>query len=66
MLTLKEVEHRIDAISAEQGDPEAAHGLEDTLYRDVLNAIADGHPDPAVIAALCLMTRHIDFPRWCA
>jgi hypothetical protein len=68
-MTPKEVRDRVDAIRACAADDEAAHGMEDQLWRDVLFAIAAEEIDPAVAiqcAAIALTTDTIDFARWCA
>lgn len=53
-------------IHAAQGDPEAAHGLLDSLYADVLAAIAVGPPEPRMLAAAALYAESREFPRWYA
>jgi hypothetical protein len=41
------------------------HAMEDTLYRDVLRAIAEGRCDePAACALEALRADGLDFPRW--
>lgn len=66
----KEIEilrRRIEEIRAMAGDWEAAHGAEDRLREQVLQAIADGIvQDPAAVAKEVLRTSEIDFPRYCA
>jgi hypothetical protein len=53
--------------AAATGDTERAHGLEDELWGDVLQAIADGKcRDPRACAQLALTTTRINFHRWCA
>jgi hypothetical protein len=58
---------RVDAIRKVAADDEMAHSMEDKLYADVLQAIADG---TAVAGSECarivLTTRDISFTRWCA
>lgn len=63
-MTPEEIRARVAAIDA--SDPEAAHGDEDDIRSGVLEAIAEGHPDPAAIAKAALETRGLDFPRWYA
>lgn len=61
------VVEKVAEIAAMSGlDDEAAHSLEDALYREVLEAIADGHPDSAALAAEALRTKGIEFCRWYA
>lgn len=48
------------------GDHEAAHGAEDDLHQDVLNAIMRGARVPAVLAFEALRTKDINIKRWCA
>ena len=62
----KEVKDRIKTIGDKAGDPECAHILEDTLYFDVLRAIADGVENPKKLAEIALKTKKIDFERWYA
>jgi hypothetical protein len=65
-LTTEDVAHRLAAIHATQDDDERAHGLADSLYRDVLAAIAAGASDAQVLAAAALRVETLDFARWCA
>ncbi|MFD9949703.1 hypothetical protein ACFWYW_55545 [Nonomuraea sp. NPDC059023] len=51
---------------AYQGDPEAAHSLEDDLIRHVLRLTAEGHPQACQLAAEVLTIAELDLPRWCA
>lgn len=65
-MTIADVVARVDEIENASGDPESAHSLEDDLWRDVLQAIADGAPNAAGLAREALKTQDISFPRWCA
>lgn len=47
-------------------DPEARHCEQDTVYIDVLQAIADGADNPRELAAEAVKIDDIDFPRWYA
>ena len=47
-------------------DDERAHGFEDALRSDVLRAIADRHPQAALLAMAVLKSADIGFARWCA
>ncbi len=49
-------------------DYEAAHGLEDTLYENVLRAIAEGtHQEhPSSLAREALKSKQIEFERVCS
>jgi hypothetical protein len=40
--------------------------MEDGLRHAVLEAIANGVPDPAALAREALLTEDLDFARWCA
>jgi hypothetical protein len=61
------VRERVEAIREAAEDDEFAHGLEDSLYEDILRAIADGRClDPVACATEALKTRDINFARWCA
>ena len=55
-----------DSITGRRSDPETAHSDEDALYRTVLQAIADGHPDAQRLAQAALQTQTGGFSRWCA
>ena len=65
-MTIQEVKIRIKAIAAVADDDEVAHRMEDELFRDVLEAIADGAVHGPALAAMVLETDDIDFNRWCA
>ena len=66
--------HDLDALKrvldnirdASQGDPEAAHSLEDDTMRHILRLTAEGHPQARQLAAEMLTIAELDFPRWCA
>lgn len=47
-------------------DPEMGHGVEDKMLRAALEAIRDGHRDPAALARDVLIVADAEFPRWCA
>jgi hypothetical protein len=68
-MMLNEVKARVTEIADTADDPEQAHRLEDTLYRDVLKAIATGqcrdYP-PEDFAAEALRAGPLRFPRWYA
>jgi len=70
-LTPADVSARVDEISRMMDDDEGAHGAEDRLYRDVLEAIASWKPEQGTLEyrALCqeaLKSQDFDFSRWCA
>lgn len=66
-MTLDDVKARVARVKAMAGDPEGAHGEEDDLRRDLLEAIARGQcANPAECAALAVTTEQLSFPRWCA
>lgn len=66
-LTKNEVIARVTAIRALKSDDEAAHAAEDSLYRDVLVAIAAGNAEePVGVARIALGTQRIKFKRHCA
>lgn len=65
-ITAEDIAHRLAAIHAAQNDDEAAHGLADDLYRDVLTSIANGADDAPLLAAAALRVETLDFARWCA
>lgn len=68
-LMAQQVAAEVERIRGMAGEPEAAHGAEDALYRRVLEAIArvEVFGDEAVrCAQYALFTSQLDFPRWCA
>lgn len=65
-MDIDQVRNRVRHIDNIRSDDEAAHAEEDTLHQDVLQAIADGAPNPAELAQEALKTGDIDFARWCA
>jgi hypothetical protein len=66
-MDIQEIRKRVEAIRNAQGDPEAAHVLEDRLHRDVLEAIErDCDGDAYLWARAALKSWAIDFPRFCA
>ncbi|TMS00174.1 hypothetical protein [Nonomuraea basaltis] len=52
--------------AAYQGDPEAAHSLEDDTMRHVLRLTAEGHPQARQLATEMLTIADLDLKRWCA
>lgn len=66
MLTPEKARKRVRKIQAMAGDPEAAHGAEDELWREALLAIRDGSKHPRTLAEIALETESIRFPRWMA
>ena len=63
-MTVDEIKARVEEIARERDDDERAHGMEDKLWEDVLQAIAEGHSAPAEIARQALASRAIKFSRW--
>ncbi len=65
-MKVNDVVDRLAAIRDAAVDDEA-HQLEDQLFSDVLEAIADGTAeDPREMARLALSSLEIDFHRWYA
>jgi hypothetical protein len=66
-MTVEDVRERLERIKQAAGDPEVAHGREDSLREDVLRHIANGWcSDPMALAHEVLKSEEIDFPRWYA
>ena len=67
-MTVDDVRAKVAEIDAIKNDDERAHSMEDDLYADVLNDIAEGMSGrcAAALAAEALKTVRIDFARWCA
>lgn len=65
-MNLNDVSGELGRIRSLAGDPEAAHGAEDDLYRRVLEAIANRTTEvlPRTLARRALDSQQIDFPRW--
>lgn len=63
-LTIQDVIDAVEHIRRKRINAEEAHMMEDQLYIDVLEAIADGFAeDPKKMAAEALKAVEIDFPR---
>lgn len=72
-MTVEDVKARLAYFETRGGrapswwDDEDAHGQEDDLWHDVLEAIAEGKAeDPIAMARLALTTAAYDFSRWYA
>ena len=65
-MTVEDVQFRVEEIRRMAGDGESAHGLEDDLWEDVLEAIAGGAENARHLATAALCTRSISFSRWYA
>jgi hypothetical protein len=65
-MKIEDVENRVAEIERTKGDDERAHGMEDSLYRDVLLAISSGSTGARKLATAALKSEDIDFGRWTA
>jgi len=66
-MTPERIQAMVAVIEAERGDPETAHGLEDDLYLQLIQYIAETAPLPwSLLAQEALKSEALDFPRWCA
>ena len=63
-MNIEDVKKRVDKIKEKITDDEIAHGMENQLWQDVLQAIADGVENPAELAKEALKTNEVDFCRW--
>lgn len=67
-LTEQEIQRRVNEVKKHKDSPADAHHLEDRLWREVLEAIAEGQvPTLKEARALCrsaLATRKAGFFRW--
>jgi hypothetical protein len=54
---------QVRRVGAHSAEPETAHSMEDALYLGVLGAIAQGAPQPSVLAAAALTTQRYGFER---
>jgi hypothetical protein len=57
---------RVERIRASRGDDEAAHSMEDGLYREFITEVALSDHPLAGVAKIVLTTQDIEFSRWCA
>lgn len=67
-MNLHSIKKRVQHISSIKADDEAAHSAEDDLYKDVLEAIANGDLKGRAArdaAYEALKTKQISFHRWC-
>lgn len=69
-MDIEECRRRVAAIEAAKDNDENAHSQQDRLYRDVLQAIADGADfslgHAISLAREALAVEDIEFDRWCA
>jgi hypothetical protein len=65
-MNVSDVEAAIEEIRSEGSDYEKAHGMEDSLYVEVLQAIADGASNSHELARAVLKTKKMSFDRHCA
>jgi hypothetical protein len=65
-MTIDEVKRRVAFIRKNKDDDEAAHGAEDALHSDVLDAIASGSEIARDLAREAMKTKRIMFNRWSA
>lgn len=65
-MTVEDIQRVLDLIEAKKDDPEAAHSLQDDLWQLVLECVANGAENSALLAKEALKVLHIDFERWCA
>lgn len=64
-INVEYIKEKLKVISENAWDDEEAHGLQDQLLIEVLDAIAKGAPNPMVLAEEVLKVRSIKFNRWC-
>jgi len=66
-VTSDAVRERIESMKAEAGDWEVTHVIEDDLWAEVLQSIAEGScDDPAELARVALHSVDLGFTRWYA
>lgn len=66
-MTTVDVRKAVRDITKYRHDAESAHSREDTLYEALLRSIADGTcENPKECARLALVSKTLEFPRWCA
>jgi hypothetical protein len=65
-VTPDEVSQRVIVISAHSDNPEQSHAEADALYRDVLQAIADGATNASLLASRALRVEELELTKWYA
>lgn len=65
-MKVKEIEAGVAEIGRISWDDESAHAKEDELHQEVLKAIAECAENAADLARAALLTKDLDFARWCA
>ncbi len=65
-MTVDEVVAQVEAIRAAAHDDEAAHVMEDNLYRSVLHSISLNPWNAQELAEAAFRATFIDFERWYA
>ena len=64
-MTSDDIQSVLAVIQELANDPEAAHQIEDALYQDFIEHVAErGGEKLARMAREVLRSRKIDFPRW--
>lgn len=66
LITLEEIKERLEEIRSLAYDDETAHSRQDSLYLDVLTAIASGAKNARQLAAEAIKADDIEFSRWYA
>ena len=67
IVTVRDVQARLEEIKRRQDFDDEAHALTDDLWADVLGAIAEGRcSDPAAVARAALLSEDFEFSRWYA
>lgn len=65
-MNISDIKNRVQRIEDAQDDDEVAHALEDTLYQDFVEYIADfGNECEREMAKEILKTKYINFGRYC-
>ena len=68
-MSIDELKKRVEDLEEQQSkswDPEHFHSLEDAIWQNTLEAIADGAPNAQALAKVALQTTELDFERWYA
>jgi hypothetical protein len=66
IMTIDDVKLQVQHIQEAKHDDESAHGMEDSLWEDVLKSIAHGAKNARELATEALKTKNIKFSRWYA
>jgi hypothetical protein len=66
-MNIKSIQEDLEYLKEISGDDEAAHGFEDSMYKEFVQFIVDNYKgEISKMAKELRKTEKIDFARWCA